>query len=96
MDSSPVDKNLQNIEIKSNKRLLIRVPIREEPDMPLLSRIHLRLTTNQAKALRVLYDGLVYDGEKVQLTVERDLTRVPDAIRYFLDKIYEKMQDKSI
>jgi len=61
---------------------------------PLLSRIDLRLSERQARALRLVFDGLQAEGEECVVTGDRSVPlRMPgDAIRFMLDQIADAVE----
>jgi hypothetical protein len=66
----------------------ITVPVLEHGSV-LLRHMEFKLTPRQSKALRLLFDGLVAEGETMLLggTSPEKITTQPDALRYILDKI---------
>lgn len=66
----------------------ITLPLAEHGRV-ILTRIECKLTSRQGTALRYLFDGLVAEGQKIQLAGQsRDPVRLqPDALRWLLDRI---------
>ena len=71
------------------KAVEMTVPVLEHGSV-LLSRVeHCRLSPRQSKALRLLFDGLVAEGETIR-TVGEHTEKVSgqnDAVRWLLDRI---------
>lgn len=71
------------------KAVEMTVPVLEHGSV-LLSRVeHCRLSPRQSKALRLLYDGLVAEGESIRTVGEHQekVTGQNDGVRWLLDQI---------
>lgn len=72
-----------------SKAVEVTVPLLEH-GVVLLSRVeHCRLSPRQSKALRLLFDGLVAEGESI-CTVGEHMEKVTgqnDAVRWLLDQL---------
>lgn len=93
--SKPVSLETQKAEVKVEKSKTVVVEITApvvEHGKVFLSRVECKLTPRQARALRLLFDGLAANGERVQLGNVRDpVQQQHDGIRWVLDQIADSV-----
>ena len=66
----------------------LAVPVLEH-GTALISRLDFRITPRQSKALRLLFDGLVAEGETIELGGMFPVSSQADGLRWVLDQVAE-------
>ena len=79
----------QEVKVEKSRTAVVEVELpMVEHGQVILTRVECKLTQRQGRALRLLFDGLQAEGERVQLGTARDpVQQQHDGIRWVLDQI---------